>query len=144
MLSPYDCGQDNTRAGLTQSPNARAWESAFALAREERGISLSEAAEQIRIRSVYLAAIEDETWSTIGAAVYIRGFIRTYARFPGDGSRRGGRGVQQHPAGAAAAPSAYTARESAREAAAARAGRGACHLGDRSLVAVPAGGLRRL
>jgi cytoskeleton protein RodZ len=55
----------------------------FRAAREARGISLSDVAQQIRIRSVYLAAIEDESWSTIGAPVYIRGFIRTYARFLG-------------------------------------------------------------
>jgi cytoskeleton protein RodZ len=51
--------------------------------REARGLSLSDVAQQIRIRSVYLAAIEDESWSTIGAPVYIRGFLRTYARFLG-------------------------------------------------------------
>lgn len=53
----------------------------FRAAREARGLALSEVADQIRIRSVYLAAIEDENWSAIGAPVYIRGFIRTYARF---------------------------------------------------------------
>jgi cytoskeleton protein RodZ len=53
----------------------------FRAAREARGLSLSDVAEQIRIRSLYLAAIEDEKWSTIGAPVYIRGFLRTYARF---------------------------------------------------------------
>ncbi|MBV8531264.1 MAG: helix-turn-helix domain-containing protein [Candidatus Eremiobacteraeota bacterium] len=52
-------------------------------ARSARGLSLSDVAEQIRIRSVYLAAIEEESWSTIGAPVYIRGFLRTYARFLG-------------------------------------------------------------
>jgi cytoskeleton protein RodZ len=52
-------------------------------AREARGLSLSDVAQQLRIRSVYLAAIEDESWSTIGAPVYIRGFLRTYARFLG-------------------------------------------------------------
>jgi cytoskeleton protein RodZ len=52
-------------------------------AREARGLSLSDVAQQIRIRSVYLAAIEDESWSTIGAPVYIRGFLRTYTRFLG-------------------------------------------------------------
>ena len=46
-------------------------------------MSLSDVAEQIRIRSVYLAAIEEENWSTIGAPVYVRGFLRTYARFLG-------------------------------------------------------------
>jgi cytoskeleton protein RodZ len=55
----------------------------FRAAREARGLTLSDVAEQIRIRSVYLAAIEDENWSTIGAPVYIRGFLRTYGRFLG-------------------------------------------------------------
>ena len=55
----------------------------FRAAREARGLSLSEVAEQIRIRSVYLGAIEEENWSAIGAPVYVRGFLRTYARFLG-------------------------------------------------------------
>lgn len=55
----------------------------FRAAREARGITLSQVAEQIRIRSVYLAAIEEEKWATIGAPVYVRGFLRTYARFLG-------------------------------------------------------------
>jgi cytoskeleton protein RodZ len=55
----------------------------FRAAREARGLTLSEVAEHIRIRSVYLAAIEDENWSAVGAPVYIRGFLRTYARFLG-------------------------------------------------------------
>jgi cytoskeleton protein RodZ len=55
----------------------------FRAARGARGLSLSDVADQIRIRSVYLAAIEDEKWSTIGAPVYVRGFLRTYARFLG-------------------------------------------------------------
>ncbi|HVS45651.1 MAG TPA: RodZ domain-containing protein [Verrucomicrobiae bacterium] len=55
----------------------------FRAAREARGLTLSEVAEQIRIRSVYLGAIEEENWSLIGAPVYIRGFLRTYARFLG-------------------------------------------------------------
>ncbi len=55
----------------------------FRAAREARGLSLSDVSEQIRIRSVYLAAIEDENWAAIGAPVYIRGFLKTYARFLG-------------------------------------------------------------
>jgi cytoskeletal protein RodZ len=55
----------------------------FRTAREARGLSISDVAEKIRIRSLYLAAIEEENWSKIGAPVYIRGFIRTYARFLG-------------------------------------------------------------
>jgi cytoskeleton protein RodZ len=55
----------------------------FRAAREARGLSLSDVSEQIRIRSVYLAAIEEGNWSAIGAPVYVRGFLRTYARFLG-------------------------------------------------------------
>lgn len=55
----------------------------FRAAREARGLSLSDCSEHVRIRSVYLAAIEEENWKAIGAAVYVRGFLRTYARFLG-------------------------------------------------------------
>ncbi|MEA2719076.1 MAG: hypothetical protein QOJ39_940 [Candidatus Eremiobacteraeota bacterium] len=55
----------------------------FRSAREARGLTLSDVAEQIHIRSVYLNAIENEEWPAIGAPVYVRGFIRTYARFLG-------------------------------------------------------------
>ena len=55
----------------------------FRSAREARGLTLSDVAEQIHIRSVYLNAIENEDWKAIGAPVYVRGFLRTYARFLG-------------------------------------------------------------
>jgi len=55
----------------------------FRAAREARGLSLSDVAEQIHIRSVYLVQIEKENWSAIGAPVYVRGFLRTYGRFLG-------------------------------------------------------------
>ncbi len=55
----------------------------FRAAREQRGLTLSEVAEHLRIRSVYLAAIEEQNWGAIGAPVYTRGFLRTYARYLG-------------------------------------------------------------
>ncbi len=55
----------------------------FRAAREARGLTLSDVSEQLRIRALYLGAIEEENWSQIGAAVYARGFLRTYARFLG-------------------------------------------------------------
>ncbi|MGZ6196817.1 MAG: RodZ domain-containing protein [Vulcanimicrobiaceae bacterium] len=67
--------------GLTEAPMSLG--ERFRSAREQRGLTLSDVAEQIRIRSVYLAAIEEENWTSIGAPVYIRGFLRTYARFLG-------------------------------------------------------------
>lgn len=53
----------------------------FRAARETRGLSLSDVAEEIHIRAVHLAEIEAENWRAIGAPVYVRGFLRTYARF---------------------------------------------------------------
>jgi cytoskeletal protein RodZ len=53
----------------------------FRAAREARKLSLSDVSEQIHIRTVYLQSIEDENWSAISAPVYVRGFLRTYARF---------------------------------------------------------------
>jgi cytoskeleton protein RodZ len=55
----------------------------FRAARESRRLSIPDVSEQIHIRSVYLQAIEEEGWSAVAAPVYIRGFIRTYARFLG-------------------------------------------------------------
>jgi cytoskeletal protein RodZ len=55
----------------------------FRAAREARHLSLSDVSEQIHIRSVYLQSIEAEDWAAIAAPVYVRGFIRTYARFLG-------------------------------------------------------------
>jgi len=55
----------------------------FRAAREARHLSLSDVSDQIHIRSVYLQSIENEDWSSMAAPVYVRGFIRTYARFLG-------------------------------------------------------------
>jgi cytoskeletal protein RodZ len=55
----------------------------FRAAREARHLSLSDVSKQIHVRSVYLQNIEDEDWASIAAPVYVRGFIRTYARFLG-------------------------------------------------------------
>lgn len=54
----------------------------FRAAREARHLSLTDVSEQLHIRAVYLDAIEHNDWS-FAAPVYVRGFIRTYARFIG-------------------------------------------------------------
>jgi hypothetical protein len=55
----------------------------FRAAREARHLALADVSDQIHIRSVYLQSIEEEDWAAIAAPVYVRGFIRTYARFLG-------------------------------------------------------------
>ena len=83
----------------------------FRSAREARSLSLSDVAERLHIRSVYLAAIEDEEWHVIGAPVYVRGFMRTYARFLGlDPEAAVARFAQTVPAGT---PAASTPRPAA-------------------------------
>jgi cytoskeleton protein RodZ len=82
----------------------------FRSAREARSLSLSDVAERLHIRSVYLAAIEDEDWHVIGAPVYVRGFMRTYARFLGlDPEAAVARFAAAVPAGAPAAPASRQA-----------------------------------
>ncbi len=54
----------------------------FRAAREARHLSLNDVSEQLHIRAVYLDAIEHDD-SSFAAPVYVRGFIRTYARFLG-------------------------------------------------------------
>lgn len=55
----------------------------FRAAREARKLSLADVADQIHIRPIYLQSIEEENWPAISAPVYVRGFLRTYARFIG-------------------------------------------------------------
>jgi cytoskeletal protein RodZ len=52
-------------------------------AREDLGASLAEAERETRINRRYLAALEQEDASAMPAAVYTRGFIRTYAAYLG-------------------------------------------------------------
>jgi cytoskeleton protein RodZ len=51
--------------------------------REARNLSLSDVSERLHIRTVYLQSLEEEDWAAIAAPVYVRGFLRTYARFLG-------------------------------------------------------------
>ncbi len=50
-------------------------------ARKRKGISIREAAEQTKIRSDYLQKFEGNSFAIDLPALYIRGFLRTYARF---------------------------------------------------------------
>jgi transcriptional regulator with XRE-family HTH domain len=57
-------------------------------ARTRRKIGLQEVEAATKIRAGYLQAIENEDWEQLPGDVYVRAFIRTYARFVGlDGDR---------------------------------------------------------
>jgi hypothetical protein len=52
-------------------------------ARETRGLDLRDAAQQTRIGINYLKAIEDEDFSKLPGEVFVKGFLKNYARFLG-------------------------------------------------------------
>ena len=52
-------------------------------AREERGISINEVAEQTRISPQYLKAIESDDYKPLPGGIFNKGFLRSYARYIG-------------------------------------------------------------
>src|SRR3954470_3285026 len=52
-------------------------------ARHDAGIELDEAERTIRIRSRYLAALENEDWDVLPGTAYLRGFLHTYGDYLG-------------------------------------------------------------
>jgi cytoskeletal protein RodZ len=50
-------------------------------AREERGLSLTEAERETKIRQKYIAALEDDNATALPGPTYARGFLRNYASF---------------------------------------------------------------
>jgi cytoskeleton protein RodZ len=52
-------------------------------AREERGISISEVAEQTRISSLYLESIENDNFKPLPGGIFNKGFVKSYAKFVG-------------------------------------------------------------
>ena len=52
-------------------------------AREERGISISEVAEQTRISPQYIKSIENDDYKPLPGGIFNKGFVRSYARYVG-------------------------------------------------------------
>lgn len=52
-------------------------------AREERGITISEVAEQTRISPLYLECIENNDYRTLPGGIFNKGFIKSYAKYVG-------------------------------------------------------------
>jgi cytoskeletal protein RodZ len=48
-------------------------------AREAQGLSVHEVADMTKIRTDHIRALEEGTYDTFAAPVYVRGFVRTYA-----------------------------------------------------------------
>jgi len=52
-------------------------------AREERGITISEVAEQTRISGLYLSGIENDDYRTLPGGIFNKGFIKSFAKYVG-------------------------------------------------------------
>lgn len=52
-------------------------------AREEKGISLAEVAEQTRISPIYLECIDRDDYRSLPGGIFNRGFIKSYAKYVG-------------------------------------------------------------
>jgi cytoskeleton protein RodZ len=52
-------------------------------AREERGIPISEVAEQTRISRLYLESIENDDYKPLPGGIFNKGFVKSYAKFIG-------------------------------------------------------------
>jgi len=52
-------------------------------ARERKGVTLQEAKRALRINAPYLEALESDDFSRVPAPVYVRAFLREYARYLG-------------------------------------------------------------
>jgi cytoskeleton protein RodZ len=56
---------------------------ALRAARQHRNKSIDEASRETRVRTEYLEALERESFEVLGGDVYIRGFLRSYAKYLG-------------------------------------------------------------
>lgn len=54
---------------------------ALRAARRQQGRSLADAAAATRVRESYLAALEEEEFAALGGDVYVKGFLRSYAKY---------------------------------------------------------------
>lgn len=52
-------------------------------AREERGITISEVAEQTRISPLYIESIEKDDYKPLPGGIFNKGFLKSYARYIG-------------------------------------------------------------
>ncbi len=52
-------------------------------ARQAKGTTLGQAEAATRIRSRHLQALEGEAWASLPDSLYVKGFLRSYARYLG-------------------------------------------------------------
>ena len=76
--APPDVGESINPAPSVRSPGSRLRD-----AREALGLGREEFARKARIPLAVLGDLESDAWSRLGAAVYVRGYVRSYSRAAG-------------------------------------------------------------
>jgi cytoskeleton protein RodZ len=71
-------------AGGGHEPSAAGIGATLRLARERRGVTQLQAAEQLRVDVAVIAALEEERFDRLGAPVFARGHLHRYAQFLGE------------------------------------------------------------
>jgi hypothetical protein len=82
--------RESSRAGASGRPSeppkpldsARLGET-LRVAREAKGVTLSQAEAVTRVRGKYLRALEEADWGSLPEPLYVKGFLRSYARYLG-------------------------------------------------------------
>lgn len=69
------------QAGTPQAANVNSVGQILKTAREKRNLTVEQIAEILKIRRIYLQAIEDSDWEELPELVYAQGFVRSYAAF---------------------------------------------------------------
>ena len=82
---PEDDEEESAASALADEARERARRTGDVLrqTRLERGITLGEVEQDIRINRTYLEALENARFDVLPAPVYARGFMRSYARYLG-------------------------------------------------------------
>lgn len=68
-------------AAAQQAANVNTVGQILKAAREKRNFTVEQIAEMLKIRRIYLQAIEDSNWEELPELVYAQGFVRSYAAF---------------------------------------------------------------
>ena len=64
-------------------------------AREARGMTAVDVAKRLRIRAMFVDALEREDWRAVGEPVYARGFLKNYAKLIGLDSEQAAEAVDE-------------------------------------------------
>jgi cytoskeletal protein RodZ len=60
----------------------------FKQSREKKGLTIQDVEKEIRVRSIFLKAVEENDWSVFSSKIYIDGIITSYAKLLGLDSKK--------------------------------------------------------